>query len=88
MHAAPDTAALPDDPAALRALLLAARAERDSALAERDALEAQNDRLRHLLLKLRRAQFGRSVNRIKLLKRTMYGRAGFGLLRARVLHAA
>ena len=28
------------------------------------------------------------VNRIKLLKRTMYGRAGFGLLRARVLHAA
>ena len=28
------------------------------------------------------------VNRIKLVKRTMYGRAGFDLLRARVLHAA
>jgi transposase len=28
------------------------------------------------------------INRIKMLKRTMYGRAGFDLLRARVLHAA
>jgi transposase len=28
------------------------------------------------------------VNRIKLIKRTMYGRAGFDLLRARVLHTA
>ena len=28
------------------------------------------------------------VNRLKMLKRTMYGRAGFPLLRARVLHAA
>ncbi len=28
------------------------------------------------------------VSRIKMLKRTMYGRAGFELLRARVLHAA
>ena len=28
------------------------------------------------------------VNRLKMLKRTMYGRAGFKLLRARVLHAA
>ena len=28
------------------------------------------------------------VNRLKMLKRTMYGRAGFHLLRARVLHAA
>lgn len=28
------------------------------------------------------------VNRIKLIKRTMYGRAAFDLLRARVLHAA
>ena len=27
------------------------------------------------------------INRLKMLKRTMYGRAGFGLLRARVLHA-
>ena len=28
------------------------------------------------------------VNRIKTIKRSMYGRAGFDLLRARVLHAA
>jgi transposase len=28
------------------------------------------------------------INRLKMLKRTMYGRAGFALLRARVLHAA
>jgi transposase len=28
------------------------------------------------------------INRIKLLKRTMYGRAGFALLRERVLYAA
>ena len=28
------------------------------------------------------------INRLKTLKRTMYGRAGFNLLRARVLHAA
>jgi transposase len=27
------------------------------------------------------------INRLKMLKRTMYGRADFGLLRARVLHA-
>ena len=28
------------------------------------------------------------INRLKMMKRTMYGRAGFPLLRARVLHAA
>ncbi len=28
------------------------------------------------------------INRLKMLKRTMYGRAGFPLLRARILHAA
>jgi transposase len=28
------------------------------------------------------------INRLKMLKRAMYGRAGFPLLRARVLHAA
>jgi len=28
------------------------------------------------------------INRLKMLKRTMYGRAGFPLVRARVLHAA
>ncbi|WP_216856650.1 hypothetical protein [Acidisphaera sp. S103] len=27
------------------------------------------------------------INRLKMLKRTMLGRAGFALLRARVLHA-
>jgi len=27
------------------------------------------------------------ISRLKMLKRTMYGRAGFSLLRARVLHA-
>ena len=46
MAAALDIAALPDDPATLRALLIEALAERDGALAERDALEAQNDKLR------------------------------------------
>src|SRR4051812_45562660 len=56
---------LPDDAAALRALVLAALAERDAvaserdaAVTERDTLQAQNDRLRHLLLKLTRMQFG------------------------------
>jgi len=59
MAATLDIGALPDDPAILRAALIAALSERDCALAERDALaserdalEAQNDRLRHLLLKL------------------------------------
>ena len=28
------------------------------------------------------------ISRLKMLKRTMYGRAGFNLLRARVIHAA
>ena len=50
---------LPDDPAALRALLLAAWAERDGITAERDALAARNERLQHLLRKLQRMQFGR-----------------------------
>jgi len=27
------------------------------------------------------------ISRLKMIKRTMYGRAGFSLLRARVLHA-
>ena len=61
-----DTPTLPEDPAALRALLLEALskrgaftaerdsivAERDTVAQERDALAAQNERLRHLLLKL------------------------------------
>jgi transposase len=53
------TPSRPDDPAALRALLLAAWAERDDAVAERDALAARNERLQHLLQKLQRMQFGR-----------------------------
>lgn len=62
---------LPEDAASLRALLLAVLAERDSAVAERDvaaaerdAALAQNDRLRHLLLKLRRIQFGARSERL------------------------
>jgi transposase len=72
MQAAPTL--LPNLPAgakALRALLLAAYAERDAATAERDAavtarneLAAQNDRLRHLLLQLKRMQFGRKSERL------------------------
>jgi hypothetical protein len=68
---------LPEDAASLRALLLATLAERDSALierdqvvaerdvaaAERDAALSQNDRLRHLLLRLRRMQFGAKSER-------------------------
>jgi transposase len=58
-EASTPTPSLPDDPAALRALLLAAWAERDDAVAERDALAARNERLQHLLQKLQRMQFGR-----------------------------
>src|SRR3712207_9554349 len=47
-----------DDPAVLRAMLLAALADRDSLAAERDALAERNERLQHLLQKLRRMQFG------------------------------
>ena len=56
---------------ALRALVLATLAERDATMAERDAvaserdiLQAQNDRLRHLLLKLTRMQFGAKSERL------------------------
>jgi transposase len=62
---------LPDDAAALRALVLAAFAERDAvagerdaAVTERDTLPAQNDRLRHLLLKLTRMHFGARSERL------------------------
>ena len=72
MRAAPNpTGPLPKTAAMLRALLLAAWAERDSAVAERDqiaaerdALASQNDRLRHLLLKLKRMQFGAKSERL------------------------
>jgi transposase len=55
---------LPDDIEALRALVLATFAERDAALSERDILQPQNDRLRHLLLKLTRMQFGARSERL------------------------
>ena len=55
---------LPEDAEALRALILATFAERDAAVTERDILQAQNDRLRHLLLKLTRMQFGARSERL------------------------
>jgi transposase len=55
---------LPQDTEALRALILATFAERDAAVTERDVLQAQNDRLRHLLLKLTRMQFGAMSERL------------------------
>jgi transposase len=55
---------LPDDIAALHALVLATLSERDAAASERDALLAQNDRLRHLLLKLTRMHFGARSERL------------------------
>ena len=66
-----DTPTLPEDPAELRALLLEAlekidmlSSSYDSVTAERDALVEQNERLRHLLLKLQRRQFGRKSERL------------------------
>ena len=75
MHAAtpaPTSALrLPQDPAALRAMLLqvlaerdAALGERDAAVQERDAAVARNEVLHHLLLKLKRRQFGRKSERL------------------------
>jgi transposase len=72
------TQALPEDPAVLRALLLAAwgerdaaaatrdalAAERDSVVAERDALAERNERLQQLLRKLQRMQFGPRSERL------------------------
>src|SRR3954453_18157509 len=62
---------LPDDPAVLRALLLAAWAECDSITSERDTLSAERDalmerieRLQHLLRKLQRMQFGPRSERL------------------------
>ena len=66
-----DTPTPPEDPAALRALLLETlakcdtlRAELGNVADERDALASQNERLRHLLLKLKRRQFGRKSERL------------------------
>src|SRR5690242_16016005 len=65
MDIVPDTMqSLPESVEALRALVLATFAERDAAVSERDTLLAQNDRLRHLLLKLTRMQFGARSERL------------------------
>lgn len=72
MRAAGDDATrLPEDPAALRALLLQAWRERDGVVAERDHVArerddalAQNERLLALLAKLQRMQFGRKSERL------------------------
>jgi transposase len=58
------TQSLPDDIEALRALVLTIMAERDAAVSERDSLQAQNERLSHLLLKLKRMQFGAKSERL------------------------
>jgi hypothetical protein len=55
---------LPDDTEALRALVIALLAERDALISERDSLAEQNDRIRHLLLKLKRMQFGAKSERL------------------------
>ncbi|MGK7864861.1 IS66 family transposase [Falsiroseomonas sp. E2-1-a4] len=66
-----DTPSLPEDATALHALLLETRSlvdtlstELGSITAERDALAAQNERLQHLLLKLKRRQFGTKSERL------------------------
>ena len=62
--AAADMPSLPEDPAALRALLLETRALVATLVAERDALAVRNERLQHLLLKLKRRQFGQKSERL------------------------
>ena len=59
-----DTPSLPEDAAALRALLLETLAQVGTLVAERDALANQNERLQHLLLKLKRRQFGTKSERV------------------------
>jgi transposase len=62
---------LPNDIAALQALVMATRAERDAAIVERDAAItlrdqalSRNERLQHLLKQLQRAQFGRRSEKL------------------------
>src|SRR3954464_427415 len=69
MNAAPEP--LPNDVAALRAMLIAAWTERDAERAEKAQLAAecnqlasQNDRLRHLIRQLQRLQFGRRSEKL------------------------
>ena len=69
MNSAPEP--LPNDVAALRTMLVAARAERDAERAEKarlaaecDQLAGQNDRLHHLIRQLQRLQFGRRSEKL------------------------
>ena len=69
MKVAPEP--LPNDIAALRAMLVAAWAERDAERAEKaqlaaecDQLAAQNNRLRHLIRQLQRLRFGRRSEKL------------------------
>lgn len=55
---------LPDDIEGLRALVLTLMAKLEATVNERDALAEQNDRIRHLLLKLKRMQFGAKSERL------------------------
>src|SRR6478735_10544103 len=55
---------LPNDVAALHAMLVAAWAERDAERTEKAQLAAQNDRLRHLIRQLQRLQFGRRSEKL------------------------
>jgi len=55
---------LPNDIAALCAMLVAAWAERDAERAEKAQLAAQNDRLCHLIRQLQRLQFGRRSEKL------------------------
>jgi transposase len=59
-----DPQTLPEDIAALRALVLTAWAERDAEHAENERLADQNDRLRHLIRQLQRLRFGRSSEQL------------------------
>jgi hypothetical protein len=53
-----DMLSLPEDSAALRALLLVALEQRNAVMAERDVLADRNEQLHHLLLQLKRRQCG------------------------------
>ena len=55
---------LPEDIDGLRAMVLTLMAELATTISDRDALAEQNDRLRHLLLKLKRMQFGAKSERL------------------------
>src|ERR1700679_3592326 len=60
----PTAETLPEDVAALRALLLEAWSERDAERTENARLAGQNDRLRHLIRQLQRMQFGRRSEKL------------------------